>query len=883
VDIGIDLGTTFSVIAVNGQMSLADGYPPPIYLDDCDVTIIPTPYGEPTFPSVLIDDPGEPGGFLFGSDALQKSEEGFSPVMFSKRKIGTGEAIPLLSGTIVAREVAREFLRYLKRCAEQALGCPVSRAVVTHPAYFDRSAVGETREAAHDAGFDMSLPDQMLMEPVAAALVYTRADPRDPLHVLTYDLGGGTLDVTYLVRSSGVIDMRAFGGDHLLGGYNFDRELVHWLRQRLAAQGRRIVLDENEPADRGRLSRLLRLAEQVKIALAGARSSTVPIDFRCRDVLVDVEGKPVQVNERITRDQFVELIQPCLDRTIECCRRVLTKAGVDASTVDEVLLVGGSTAGPWVAEAIQRAFPDARPKLFHPDLCVGAGAAIHARMTLPPEVRTDGFKLVLDIPEMSVLELVNVAGRLTGEDDRPVTQPLEVCLRLPSGELVGPQPLDPGGGFLFEHVVLSDELPNDFILSFRTARGRAVFEHAFSVAYQPAWAETSTVTTVLPRPLFILTFDGLVPLAAEGATLPAKIAQTFQRDNDNPNITLELFQEQDPIGHVRIENIPPEGGRGSFVDLEVELTEKNQIRGQAVIRAQSGQVVARRPVSVNFTVPEVPSIEALREQHVELQGQFLALVLEAGAGDRDRFEQAMERLKAVGHLFEQQPVERQEILVALRQLERVLRPPMDLMKPTLAEFLEIVNRCRTGVREMAEKAQVVLNGQQEGDPSGRAAVAGARKRLARVGPLVDLIDRLEAEGHLAHGRRDRRTWARIHDSITDIEIEVRERQIDPGAVPTMMAKLFASVEVTRTVEEFETKAASVQSRSGAADWEQEIKGIRQALNAVFAALQQIDNDMPPPQGRAQIQHVFRNLKPIRERIERLGIDVSTIGSVRRPV
>ena len=161
---------------------------------------------------------------------VQKAEDGFAPVMFSKRKIGTLEAIPLATGTVMAKEVAARFLQYLKESAEHALGSPVTRAVVTHPAYFDSVAVEETREAAQEAGFDMSLPQQMLMEPTAAALAYTRTDTRDPLRMLTYDLGGGTFDVTYMERIDGVIQIRSFDGNHLLGGYNFDKELVRLVR-----------------------------------------------------------------------------------------------------------------------------------------------------------------------------------------------------------------------------------------------------------------------------------------------------------------------------------------------------------------------------------------------------------------------------------------------------------------------------------------------------------------------------------------------------------------------------------------------------------------------------------------------------------------------------
>src|SRR5215831_5001154 len=225
MDIGIDLGTTFSVIAVKGKVQLADGHPAGQYLEQCDVTVIPTPWGEMTVPSVLWVDPENAAEVLIGSGAKQKAESGESPIMFSKRNIGTTKPLKIGDRTYSAKEVATHILSYLKSCAEQALGQPVRRAVITHPAYFDRNQVEETRQAAEAAGLDMSLPEQLLMEPAAAALAFLREETKDPLRVMTYDLGGGTFDVTILERREGIISLKAFDGDPLLGGYNFDREL----------------------------------------------------------------------------------------------------------------------------------------------------------------------------------------------------------------------------------------------------------------------------------------------------------------------------------------------------------------------------------------------------------------------------------------------------------------------------------------------------------------------------------------------------------------------------------------------------------------------------------------------------------------------------------
>ena len=877
MDIGIDLGTTFSVLAVNGRVELAQGYPPGIYMEDCDVTVIPTPYAEPTFPSVLMQDPENPGAYLLGTDALQKADEGYAPVMFSKRKIGVNEPIPMQTQTLVARQVAAEFLRYMKTCAEQALGRLVVRAVVTHPAYFDRGAVEETRQAAREAGFDMSLPEQMLMEPVAAALTYTRTDRRDPLRILTYDLGGGTFDVTYLERRSSVIDMKAFHGDHLLGGYNFDRELLHWVRQRLAEKGRKIVLDEDDPQDRGRLARLLRLAEQAKIALAQAGNDTTPVSFRSRDILVDVTGRPVAIDERITRREFVELIRPYLKRALDCCRGALAKAKVSAKDVDEVLLVGGSTYGPWIGDSLRELFQHVQPKLFHPDLCVGAGAAIHAKMVLPPRVEGMEYQLTLQVPDSTALETIDVAGQVTTKDGQAVPPGLTARLQLSVGNPPEPLPLDAEGWFLFPDVELDEDAPTEFALAVADADNAPVVEHAFTVTYAPDTTETSAVTTVAPKPLYIVTVDGPVALTEEGVPLPAKATKTFRRVNDNPSIALQLLQEREPIGEVRIEEIPPEGGRGSFVDLEVVVTAENVIHGSATVRTQDNRVVAQSAVSVHFDVPEVAPVDHLRTEYFELQCRFAELLDDEDEPDAEtRIAQAADVSGQVELLLEQQPLERQEVQVQLRRLRELLQPPEDEMKPSRKELGRVVKRCWQRVTEMAEKARALVEDPRgEGSPS-RSLLATAEKAIRRARQYETLIDKWEGRAMAAYGKRDVKLWARAHDAITDIEVQVRERP-KMEAPPVFLGKLLAAMEIKRHMDRLAEQAVAIRRRGQLRDWEEEIARIRRGLQTVLEEIGDLDNTLPDEQGRAQIQRIFsRKIDPLRRAIERLGVDVSKV-------
>lgn len=878
MDIGIDLGTTFSVIAVNGEVDLVPDYPRGIYLDDCDVTVIPSPYGEPTFPSVVFQNPDNPDVYQFGSDALGKLEEGYAPAMFTKRKIGTREPIPLGPASVVAKDVAREFLRYLKQCAERALGCAVYRGVITHPAYFDRAAVEETRHAAMEAGFDMSLTEQMLMEPVAAALAYTRTDHRDPLRILTYDLGGGTFDVTCLVRRSGLIDMRAFDGDHLMGGYNFDRELVHWVRKCLEAKNRRIVLDETNPEDRARLAQLLRSAEQVKIALAKAPTDDTKVEFRGRGILVDIDGKDVQINERISRAEFVALIAPYLHQSIECCRRALKKAGMEPSDIDEVLLVGGSTYGPWVAASVREAFPQLVPKMFSPDLCVGAGAAIHAKMALPVWVGEAACRLVLDVPEISVLETINIAGRITDADGHSFAEPVTVSLRVSDRKTLGPIPTTTDGRFLFEDVALTADEMNRFVLAVSNRTEQTVLEHQFQVRHAVESVETSGVSTVLPKPLYIETLDGLVPLANEGVALPAQCEQVFTRENDNPSISLKLFQERHPVGEVRIENIPPEGGRGSLVHLKVQVTEKNEICGTATVRTREERVVLQSPVQITFDVPEVPSADRLWDEFSRLQAQSIELLSTSGDGCDGQRTAVLELLNKAHQLFEQQPLERQELAVALRRVRDLLEVPKDEMNPTRKEFCAVVADCRKRIRHAQQRARAAT-GRTEGEATGidRSITGNLLKVGQKAARLAPVLERLEHKGLEAHNRRDRRTWGRTFDAVTDLARQLEERADhgEMGTPLTIISKAWALLPLQRLQNELDKQFRKLGEEGRLADWQNECDRIEKRLREIFAEIAAIDDGLPPEQGLAAIRRIFqRRMQPLEDDIKHLGVDVS---------
>ena len=341
---GIDLGTTNSAIAV-----VVDG----------TLTVIPVA-GQTTMPSAVGLDPA--GQLIIGQAA--KNQQISSPentILSIKRHMGTDHPVSLGGRTYSPEEISALILGELKRAAEAHLGQPVSKAVITVPAFFNEAQRKATQTAGVLAGFEVL---RIINEPTAAALAYgagEHAGDRAAETLLVYDLGGGTFDVSLVQVEKGIVEVKASHGDTQLGGDDFDDALVQLAADRFASQ-------EGHPSLPPAASRRLKgVMEQAKIRLSDQPFTQVQEDYLTEQHHLITE---------ISRTDYEELIASWLDKTVDCVRRALSDGGVTARQVDKIMLVGGATRTPIVHDLLRASLGIAPRHEINPDLIVAMGAAI---------------------------------------------------------------------------------------------------------------------------------------------------------------------------------------------------------------------------------------------------------------------------------------------------------------------------------------------------------------------------------------------------------------------------------------------------------------------------------------------------------------------------
>jgi molecular chaperone DnaK len=409
--IGIDLGTTNSCVAV---------------MEGGEPKVIPNEEGGRTTPSIVAFT--KSGERLVGMVAKRQAITNPENTIYSiKRFMGrrlneVGDELKMVPYKVVAKgdnvavlaqgheytapEISAMILQKLKKAAEDYLGQSVTEAVITVPAYFNDAQRQATKDAGKIAGLDVK---RIVNEPTAAALAYGLDKKKDET-IAVYDFGGGTFDVSILEVGDGVIEVKSTNGDTHLGGDNLDQRIVDWLISEFKTEtGLDLTAKGNEMA----LQRLKDAAERAKIELSTAQETEINLPF----VTADASG-PKHLVRTLSRAKLESLVDDLLQKSVGPCKQALKDAGIDASKIDEVVLVGGQTRMPAIQELVKKLFGKEPHKGVNPDEVVAIGAAVQAGV-LSGDVKD---LLLLDVTPLT-LSIETMGGVATSMIPRNTTIP----------------------------------------------------------------------------------------------------------------------------------------------------------------------------------------------------------------------------------------------------------------------------------------------------------------------------------------------------------------------------------------------------------------------------------------------------------------------------
>jgi molecular chaperone DnaK len=708
--VGIDLGTTNSVIAV---------------LDATDSALITgqDEHGRKTVPSVVgyLPDAGRP---VVGRAAAALKGNRAGPVSSVKRHMGLERAFAVGPEALTPPEVSARILRKLRELLAYALNDGsylLDSAIITMPAYFNHNQIEATRQAGELAGYEVV---ELLHEPTAAAIYYSWLEGHGDATYLVYDLGGGTFDVSVIRKRFDDYEVLSVSGDPFLGGDDFDRLLASHL-------GGPLGVADDAPD----FARLVAVAEGVKIDL----TTHERVERFIPDVLTGADGRLMSLAVDADRATFQRLIKDKVARTIDCCHEALSrardKAGIRLCDIDYLVLVGGSSRVPLVRDTVRAAFCNpgltehvrhAEPLLSEPDLCVAYGAALRAATygtcyIFPDLKRPHSFLPDLDLGlgleepplelEVHVTSPANVsdtayalAGCVRGPGAAEVRHGGSVRVRTAEGT-AGEAFLEPDGAFA-QDVALRPEASNVLGLTLCDNVGQELVSFPVCVRHGAsgrALGQGVLPTQLITKPLQIEVLNRarqrvkqvVVPI---GATLPGTFACTCRTVDQSGRIVVPIFEENRVIKQMVIRDLDPWLPIGSPVEVELSIDVKHNIQVSVRVketgRCEAAAIEAPPP-------PRRPTRAAI----VEVQRKIDEQLPNFSGGYRSRVRSRVAQLhqelnEALRYDDEPKAIQRMaELRDVLDELESRLGQELD---PPWPHFQELVDEALNLAAAVAE-------------------------------------------------------------------------------------------------------------------------------------------------------------------------------------
>ncbi|MBD3340227.1 MAG: Hsp70 family protein [Candidatus Lokiarchaeota archaeon] len=747
--VGVDLGTTNSCISIRGSHPdcyVADNIP--------GFSVITDRLKRKFTPSVLsyTGNPEKP--YDIGYVAKGNIEGKYPPVMFAKRHLGSDKKFQLDDNLFISpEEVSTEILKYLKKMAEAKLNQKIEKSVVTVPAYFTFTQKNLTRKAIKEAGFIVDDERCILQEPVAAALTYTQITDTESLRIMVYDLGGGTFDITILQKEGDLIEVVYPGGDHALGGYEFDKLIADYIINMLQETGYHLDFDlENNIEDKMRYTKLLLEAEQAKIELSHVQE----VHLRKPSLFSDHNGESVVLDMKLDRPTFEKMISDKVDYTMELCHQTLKSSNFKIDKIDKIIMVGGSTYIPLISRRLKKEFGK-EPQYLEPDLCVAIGASIQASqfgIVVEQDVRVK-FDL---IPTLTVSDKEIISGKVTLLTGKPVESDYTIEIENQLKAFKESSNIEEEGNFFFE-VPLQENCENTIIIKVFDKNGISKADTEIKIIHSTdANVEETTTTEItgtvnLPRAIFIKRESGMTELAPKGAQLPFEKREEFnivKKGNisldDELELNIQLFEEDLFLGDVTVTNIPGNISDDDPVFVGIKVTPDFQI----IVNAQLPTVKREGKHVFSINIESVQSVDNLVKEFNNLMEDWEQLKMLLSQDELAkigvRINRYFQRVESCLKGVDKDTTEASKVLSTLNIMIKDLKGKGPLiLQPSKEKF-----------EKLCAETRKMISAAEQVDTTASEMAMGRT------------LDALIEQGKTAHSRRDQQAWKTIYRQVEEL-------------------------------------------------------------------------------------------------------------------